>query len=134
MWKIRRICTISLVEIQFTVKLSKKYKLKGMVTKFFSRIRKFLKLKKYVGGTNKICKSQLRELLNLCMHHFKSKKSKQKFLILGTVLFSSCEFYAEAGSPQSHFKSIPDAFWWVIVTMTTVGYGDLTQVDFQLKA
>jgi len=49
------------------------------------------------------------------------------FLLIGVILFSSAVYYAEGGDKQT-FKSIPDAFWWAVVTMTTVGYGDMKPV------
>lgn len=48
------------------------------------------------------------------------------FLLIGVVLFASAVFYAEQDNKKSQFRSIPDAFWWAVVTMTTVGYGDMT--------
>ncbi len=44
------------------------------------------------------------------------------------VLASSMMYYAEHRAQPEDFASIPEAMWWSIITLTTVGYGDVSPV------
>merc|ERR1719433_2272655 len=45
------------------------------------------------------------------------------------ILFGSLVYAIEAGhEDQANFVSIPEAMWFVFVTITTVGYGDMSPV------
>ncbi|GFR82360.1 potassium voltage-gated channel subfamily A member 1 [Elysia marginata] len=84
------------------------------------RVVRILKLSKHSEGLKilgKTMKTSIRELSMFIL-----------FLGIATVIYAGAIFYLEMGQPRSMFTSIPDAFWWSIVTMTTVGYGDYVPI------
>ncbi|MEQ9814474.1 MAG: cyclic nucleotide-gated ion channel [Azospirillaceae bacterium] len=49
------------------------------------------------------------------------------FMLMGMLAFttSTVMYFLERDVQPDGFASIPDALWWGVVTMTTVGYGDV---------
>jgi voltage-gated potassium channel len=52
------------------------------------------------------------------------------YLLVLSILITSCLMYfAEHDLQPDKLGTIPDAMWWSIVTITTVGYGDVTPLS-----
>ncbi|CAH04760.2 putative voltage-gated potassium channel subunit kvs-4 [Caenorhabditis elegans] len=84
------------------------------------RVIRVLKLGRYSSGLQmfgKTLKASFRQLGMMAM-----------VVMTGVIFFSTLVYFLEKDEPASKFHSIPAACWWCIVTMTTVGYGDLTPV------
>lgn len=48
------------------------------------------------------------------------------FVLILVICLGTIMFMIEGGEPDSPFENIPRSIYWAIVTMTTVGYGDIT--------
>ncbi|PWK19235.1 ion transporter [Xanthomarina spongicola] len=70
---------------------------------------------------------------NRAMNHFTTaiKSAKEEillflFITLILIYFAAVGiYYFENAAQPEHFSSIFDSLWWAIVTLTTVGYGDV---------
>ena len=63
--------------------------------------------------------------LRILGYTLKSCASELGFLLfsiaMALIIFATVMFYAEKGAAKTTFTSIPQAFWYTIVTMTTLG-------------
>lgn len=94
---------------------------KADIMEFFSiiRIMRLFKLTRHSSGLKILIQTFRASAKELTLLVF--------FLVLGIVIFASFVYYAERmqTNPYNDFKSIPLGLWWALVTMTTVGYGDM---------
>lgn len=62
------------------------------------------------------------------------RRERDVFVVVGAgmaallVVASSAMYFAERGAQPEAFSSIPAAMWWGVITLTTVGYGDVYPV------
>ncbi|XP_023932661.1 potassium voltage-gated channel subfamily C member 1-like [Lingula anatina] len=85
------------------------------------RIFRIFKLTRHFSGIKILShtlKASARELVLLIL-----------ILFLGILIFATLIYYAELldenPNDPSSFWNIPRGFWWAVVTMTTLGYGDI---------
>jgi voltage-gated potassium channel len=84
------------------------------------RLVRVLKLTRYSAGMNLLLAALRQELSAIGAALF--------VLLLLVVIASSLAYLAEHEAQPQSFGTIPHAMWWAIVTLTTVGYGDVVPV------
>ena len=84
------------------------------------RVMRILKLSHY--------NSAIQDLWEAIYDERKAFISSIYVLTIALLLTSSGMYYAENTVQPEKFSSIPDAMWWSIITLTTVGYGDVSPV------
>lgn len=80
------------------------------------RVFRILKLARYVGESNNLIKALRASRAKIAVFVF--------FVLIVCVILGAVMYIVESGQ-DSGFTSIPRSVYWAIVTLTTVGYGDI---------
>jgi voltage-gated potassium channel len=84
------------------------------------RVVRFLKLARYSPGMQSLLEA---------LHAERRALAGCLVILLGTALFSATLMHIAEGRVQpDKLGTIPDAMWWSIVTLGTIGYGDVVPI------
>ena len=89
------------------------------------RVCRLLKLARHLDELKVLVKTVRSTWRELCMILF--------FIFITTAIFSGWTFYVEYEAQKDSFSSIPASAWFVIVSLTNVGYGDMVPVTIMGK-
>ncbi len=84
------------------------------------RIIRLLKFSRYSSSIN--------NLLSVIWNQRRSFGAAYFILFIALIISSSGMYLVEKDVQPEKFGSIPHAMWWAIVTLTSVGYGDVTPI------
>ncbi len=85
-----------------------------------ARLARLLKLGRYSVG--------VRSLVAVCSDSRQELLATLGVLLTLLLIAATGVYLAEHEAQPDAFKSIPHSLWWSVVTMTTLGYGDVTPV------
>jgi voltage-gated potassium channel len=85
-----------------------------------ARLLRVLKLTRYSAATNL--------LFEVLREEARVMGAAVFMLFLLLMLMASATYYAENGVQPDAFANIPQSMWWAVVTVTTVGYGDVVPI------
>lgn len=119
-WMVTPMAVIDLVSILPALLATTKIDLRAMRLLRLLRILRIVKLGRYSVAA--------RTLTNVLRAKAADLLSLLALLVMMLLISSTMMFFFENEAQPTVFSSIPATMWWGIVTLTTIGYGDMTPV------